>query len=1267
MILMYLENFGFQLMPNQRLTILIFFLFTTFVVGQNIYLDQFGTVSYANNDGNSNFGTNWQESNDDGSPNGGRIFISGGELVFSDIDGRFIIRNLDLSGATSVTLTLDYDATSRGNETLAVYLFDTSTGFFEVIDNINTTNTGSITHTLTTNEISANSAIAFGTGSGNWNNGEVITIDNVQFSATFPPVLIVEDISVAEDDGTVTLVVTHDGGSATGSFTATYATSAGSADENVDYTGISGGVLNFNGTTGDTDNIVITILDDSFYELDETFTIAFTAVSDPSVDITDTATVTITDDEVILSEVPLTLFEEFNGYFDYTVAGGSLRDQDNITNPCSIVTSSTATGLTSDIPTTATVKKAFLLWAHSNQIPDTEVTFEGQSISAELVYSSSVQGNVFFGMLSDVTTIIEGITDPSNNTYDFTDLDIDNTDNVFTYCSTNTVLGGWSLIVFYEDPNLPAVSVNMYHGFKGESNTSNSYTLDGFFAIGSVGAKTTVLSWEGDATLDGNSAGTTNPNGESLIVTNQAGNSFTLTGDGGQTGNNAYNSTIYDNTVAPVVNISNSYGVDLDTYDISPYIAAADSEITVGVNAGQDYVIANMVLVKVPSNLIVGNIFEDVNYGGGVGRDLITSNGVGIEGVSVELYDNTNTFIESVTTDTSGDYTMGGMANGSFSVRVVNNTIRSTRGGGTTCNTCVPVQTYRRNYATAGGFANIIGEVGGANPAGQDSNAGTLNNAQSVSNVTITSEGVVGLDFGFNFNTIVNTNEDGQGSLEQFIVNSNNLDQATLDIEANGIFDPAATEDTSIFMIPVSGDPLGRTADSNYIGGYLDIDIPDGDSLTSITGTNTVIDGRTQTAYSGDTNGGTIGAGGTTVGTSANVLPNYNRPEIQIHRGTGDVLKNSGTNTVIRNVSVFGGNNAAVRIDGGSATIANSFLGVNANGTNGGNVDFGVEITDGTVNINGNYIAANTDAGIVVNGGTASIIQNNQITNNGNGACNDNILLQNGLGVVIQQNLIENAASLGIDADAFSGNASILENTIVNSGQNGGLCNGNVENSGILLDGNNSTIAQNIISNNGGAGIVLGNGNFTGNLISQNSIFANGGLGIDIDQSGEIGDGVTLNDSGDADNGPNGSLNFPIITSAYKLGANLVISGWSRPGATIEVFLTDVNEGTATAGDNQFGQSTDYGEGQVYLGTVVEGSASDTNAGVSSYTDADGNTDNTNMFQFSISLPVAVALGEFITSTATITNSTSEFSPLSIVRVRTVITNRRITYRVNPN
>jgi hypothetical protein len=374
----------------------------------------------------------------------------------------------------------------------------------------------------------------------------------------------------------------------------------------------------------------------------------------------------------------------------------------------------------------------------------------------------------------------------------------------------------------------------------------------------------------------------------------------------------------------------------------------------------------------------------------------------------------------------------------------------------------------------------------------------------------------------------------------------------------------------------------------------------------------------------------------------------------------------------IRNVSVFANNNAAIRINSGSVEIFENVLGVDAAGNNAGNIDFGVENQGGNVLVSGNYIATVTDAGVYLNGGNSSIIENNHFFSNGATACDDNIEINSGDGIFIQQNLIENSASVGIDGENIAGNVSILNNTIIGSGQNGGNCSGSVQNYGIRLSGNDSEISNNIIFNNGGAGFILvGNSGENGNLISRNSFFNNGidgaALGIDLVASGTVPDGVTINDLNDADTGPNDLVNFPIISGVYIAGTNLVVEGWSRPGATIEWFLTDVSEGTAPTGDNQLGLSTDYGEGQTFIGSVIEGSVLDTDNTTGNYIDADGNTDNTNKFKFTIPMPSGVVLTNLVTATATISNSTSEFSPVSTIKTYTVITNRRITYRTKPN
>ncbi len=1118
---------------------------------QDTYRDNFGTVSYNNNDGTQNWSGSWDEDNDNNNPNSGNIRIESGVLTFQAIsrNDERISRSANLSGYGTAFLSFDYRAILNGgndatSENLAVQVSS---------DGVNFTTVGTIYNSNWTTfnvDISAfisnNTTIRFINlstwGSGDWENNNYVFIDNLQILA--------------------------------------FATS-----------------IQFN--------------------------------------------------------QPLVLFDEFDGYIDYTSTGGSLRTQPNGVNACAIASSSSNT-LTSPVPAGATIQKAYLYWAHSGATPDTQVTFEGNSVNADWVYATALGSRTFYGGVSDVTSIITGISNLSTNTFDFSDLTVDNS---ATYCNNQTVLGGWALFIVYEDLTLPASTINLYQGFNAENNSSSSFTLSGFFAIGSNGSKTTVMSWEGDQTLSNN---------EDLTVTTGLG-TFRLSGDGdnnGVTTVNPFNSTIFDNTVIPNINNTTSYGLDLDTYDVSPYVQPGESSVTTNVQTGQDLVIMNAVVLKVPSNIISGVVFEDVNYGGGSGRDRVTASGVPIPGATVELYDVLGNLVDTKVTNNNGRYIFAGMQNGIYRIRVVNNTVRSTRTGGSSCSTCIPVQTFRRDYALSS-FTDVTNEVGGANPAGQDPGPGTITGAQSVSVVTINSEGAVGLDFGFNFNTIVNTNATGQGSLAQFIENANNLGNSGINIEANSIFDPAAGQDVSIFMIPSNSDPLGRTTDPNFSGGVATITATT--ILPVITDDNTHIDGRTQTANIGDTNTGTVGTGGT-VGVDAEPLPTYQLPEIAINADNKNGLRLNGatSNVVIRNLAIY---NAVHGINatgnGGSGTnrvVSNMLLGTLPNGNDPGsslqNTGYGVRLVNPSeLTVTSSYIAYNQDGGVLGSNNNASLtVTYNEIFQNGSGSNSANAVAINGDNSLVQYNLIYNQQTSSGNPDSDGGSGIEIGNTTVASGNNT-IDNNTIYNNisagiNVRNGANNNTISKNIVYGNEVGVAVNDESRATAaNTITQNSIYNNNLLGIDLHGGGSgIFDGVTLNDLNDTDSGSNDLVNFPVFDKVVIDDSQLYIKGWARPGAIIELFITDISSGTASPGDNQLGMSQDYGEGQTFLASLTEGSGSDLSSATSSYTDVDGNTDNTNEFEFVISLPSGVNSGTLLTATATVGGSTSEFSSSKVVR-----------------
>jgi CSLREA domain-containing protein len=104
----------------------------------------------------------------------------------------------------------------------------------------------------------------------------------------------------------------------------------------------------------------------------------------------------------------------------------------------------------------------------------------------------------------------------------------------------------------------------------------------------------------------------------------------------------------------------------------------------------------------------------------------------------------------------------------------------------------------------------------------------------------------------------------------------------------------------------------------------------------------------------------------------------------------------------------------------------------------------------------------------------------------------------------------------------------------------------------------------NVVAFNALAGISVTGSHSKNNLISRNKIYSNGGLGIDL---GAIG--VTLNDPGDADDGPNLLQNFPVLT---RSGA--IVSGTFEGPADQRFTLEFFTVTTCDASGN--------GEGEVW-------------------------------------------------------------------------------------
>ncbi len=392
------------------------------------------------------------------------------------------------------------------------------------------------------------------------------------------------------------------------------------------------------------------------------------------------------------------------------------------------------------------------------------------------------------------------------------------------------------------------------------------------------------------------------------------------------------------------------------------------------------------------------------------------------------------------------------------------------------------------------------------------------------------------------------------------------------------------------------------------------------------------------------------GATGVIIGTSgAGGLPNA-------------IAGNLGRGITVTSVTV------GSQVFSGSATIQNNFIGTNFGGTaKFGNSLEGILLNTSSGNLVGGALAAANDSNYIVGNGANGILvtaelgypaSNNTIQGNFIGVgTNGSTLANSGSGIVIQSanNLIG-----GMTANArnvVSGN-SVNGVALATTFATGNKIQGNYI--GVLNDGTTAALNQangiqisekafnnliggtgvtpgmcnapcNIIANNGSAttqtaraAIYIDATGGTGNSIRANSIYGSAGIGIDLGIASRNAagsppsTGSTGNDAKDPDVGANNLQNYPVISAATNGGAiNGTINSIPSSSYVIDFFLNTTTDTPAGS------------EGRTYLGST----------GV--FTDAAGDG------AFSYQSPVALAVGNSISATATKFTGTLDTSELT--------------------
>ena len=602
---------------------------------------------------------------------------------------------------------------------------------------------------------------------------------------------------------------------------------------------------------------------------------------------------------------------------------------------------------------------------------------------------------------------------------------------------------------------------------------------------------------------------------------------------------------------------------------------------------------------------IEGNIFEDVN------GDSNLADAVGVDGVTVYLYDNTGTLIQTDLTSGGGFYSFASLVNGDYSIVVDSTTIAPSAGlnGGYTQVDVWAEQTYGVAGAQvadgSGGTTTLVtsGAAFGGKLGDVSDNAAALATSEHVTTVTVNSGDVANIDSGYSFNVVTGISDSGQGSLRQFVGNAEAISGGN-----TMRFVPVVATNTT----DGGGNDWWTIGLSSAIGGMNDA--------------QTVIDGtaysRTDGVSALDTNAGQIGSGGTVglgadgvIGTGDDVaISQFNRTELEIVGAANAtrVLVFDGDDAelhdvAIRKLSDGTTTSAIVAFTGSDVVMTGAMIGVSADGT-----QYGVTGTNG--------------AFATFSGATGATVTNNYIGYGGSAVVTA-LSLSNSTDAIVTGNEIDGAFRFGLSA--YSDNMVVSGNLVdgVTSGFGIGTFYG--PRTGVTIENNtvrnttgyaaiaagfgsiDTTIRYNVVHDNTNAIIVRNDAaphdDAQNAVISMNSVYNNASIGIDNDDTG-ANDGLLV--ATEANDG----IDHPIITSASLVDNQLSLSGYvgAAPddtdfaGARIEFFVADPS-----------------GEGQTYLGFLT--------------TDANGN------FQGDLTVTGVTSASE-ITATATLTGvGTSEF------------------------
>lgn len=340
------------------------------------------------------------------------------------------------------------------------------------------------------------------------------------------------------------------------------------------------------------------------------------------------------------TSVPLSLFQQFNGHYDYTIIGKSHNPYDNIAlvpQSCVMQTNSSAS---LNLAANQTIVGAYLVWSGIGNGGGTTLNLNGNTIIPDLIHVANIHPPtwtpiLFFSAVKDITSYVQsfgiGLYQVSN--FDLNPL-------ISLYCSNMNYYSGWNLIVVYSNPTLPNKQLNIYDGFVQMlgtvvNNTTFYIPINNLNVTSTAGAKITYIAYNGSSNLY---------SGESVKFNNN------VLSNAQNPANNPFNGT------NSFTGSNTSWNMDIDTYAVNSYLNVGDTSALITLNSNPPRFIST-VITSIQSELPDATISLDSITGQDIcqNQDLtldytvynVNSNDTLLAGTPISIYANDSTLLST--------------------------------------------------------------------------------------------------------------------------------------------------------------------------------------------------------------------------------------------------------------------------------------------------------------------------------------------------------------------------------------------------------------------------------------------------------------------------------------------------------------------------------------------------------------------------------------------------------------------------------------------